>query len=487
MTDIMRILAILTLLLLAMSPGVGCKSDRPDGKSGDASVYALRVNGGSGDGHYAIGAVVDITADVAASGQFFDAWTGSADCVADVNAEMTTITMPDADTEITATYGKVASGLVSRYTFDTDARDTYGTNHGTLHASVTDDDVRGKVLSLDGERNYVYLPPDSITVGRGEVTLSLWINPYEWVPDTTIYEEHTNTYWQFTVTRTGWYTRDSSTGISGSRDNDLAMPDVPLGEWHHLAFVYSSSSGRKALYYDGIAHSATSVSIDELTNRRTHAQVGKPGDGHYYHGLVDDLRLYDRALSVAEIALLAEMPTYALTVNSGTGDGDYGQGQVIDIVANTSISGRQFAAWVADAVDITDIHRPATTITMPGSNVEVTATYTDAAYQTLSVNNGSGGGRYQQDWAIDIDADAAPSGQVFDKWIGNTSGIANVGQAHTTLTMAASSVAVTAVYADIAPPVLSAAMLLPEVSRVLNEYSQEDETREYRQRLSLID
>jgi hypothetical protein len=85
----------------------------------------------------------------------------------------------------------VASGLVTRYTFDIDARDSIGSNNGTLTggALVANDATRSNVLSLDGADDYVSLPSGSMTAGRSEVTLSLWINPDEWVFDNTIYDE----------------------------------------------------------------------------------------------------------------------------------------------------------------------------------------------------------------------------------------------------------------------------------------------------------
>jgi hypothetical protein len=113
------------------------------------ATYTLTVNSGGGDGDYSASTEVDITADAAASGRFFDRWTGDTSGIADINDPTTTLTMPAADAEITAVYGFVVGDLISRYTFDIDARDTYGTNDGTLTggASVTNDSLRGEVLS----------------------------------------------------------------------------------------------------------------------------------------------------------------------------------------------------------------------------------------------------------------------------------------------------------------------------------------------------
>jgi len=414
------------------------------------SAYTLTVNSGTGDGNYAASTVVDIDADSAPSGMFFDAWTGDTTNIADINDPSTTLTMPSAAAEITANYTWVASGLVSRYTFDTDARDTYGTNDGTLTggASVTTDGTRGKVLSLDGTDDYVSLPSTAMAAGRSEVTLSMWINPDEWVTSNTLYDEYAETnYWQFTIREDEFMTRDSSTGTTGSRDNDLTMPSVSTGSWHHLAVVYSVSAGKKEIWYDGAISDTSGTSIDTLTSDRDGAAIGYPSDGDYYDGLIDDVRLYSRALNSTELALLAETSLYTLTVNSGSGDGDYTQSTVVDISADAPVSGKQFDEWTGDTSGIANVNAASTTLTMPASAQEITATYEDVVSYTLTVNSGSGDGSYTPATIVDIQADAPASGDDFDKWVGDTSTVGDVNAASTTLTMPSANTEVTATYA----------------------------------------
>jgi len=417
-------------------------------------AYTLTVNSGSGDGDYDPGQVIDITADTAASGEFFDRWTGDVAGIADVNDGTTTIVMPESDAEITATYADVASGLISRYTFDTDARDTQGANDGSLvnGAFVADDAARGKVLSLDGTDDYVDLPAGSMTAGRSELTLSMWIKPDEWVVGNTIWDEFAeSTYWQCSITQGYWYTRDSSTGTTGPRNNDISMPTIASGTWHHLAFVYSVSGSNKAIYYDGALHTSSGTSVDTLTSDRDGARIGGTPDSwqDYYDGMIDDVRLYNRALSVNEIALLAEETTYTLTVNSGSGDGDYVEGAIADISADAAPSGQAFDDWIGDTSNIADVNASSTTLAMPAANQEITATYTTASTYTLTVNSGSGDGTYAVGAVVDISADSPPGGKTFDVWVGDTATIANVNAASTTITIPSSNVEITATYADV--------------------------------------
>jgi len=343
----------------------------------------------------------------------------------------------------------VTSGLFSRYPFDVDAGDVVGSNDGTMTngASIVADPERGNVLSLDGDNDYVSFPEDNMARGRSEITVTMWIKPDEWTGGNAIYDEYGGDwgeYWQFSIYEGKWYTRDSSTGATGSRNNDLSLPSVPAGQWHHLAFVYSVSESRKAIYYDGALYRSTSTSVDTLTTSRAGAELGGPCDGSFYDGLIDELRFYNRALSDGEIAELATEATHTLTVNSGTGDGDYIAGAIVPISADTAPSGYGFAAWSGDTGGVADVYEPDTTVTMPASDVEITATY--GQLYTLTVVSGLGDGNYAAGYVTEIFADAPPVGKTFSEWVGDVAGVADVYADSTTVTMPAADATVTATY-----------------------------------------
>jgi chitodextrinase len=65
---------------------------------------------------------------------------------------------------------------------------------------------------------------------------------------------------------------------------------------------------------------------------------------------------------------------------------------------------------------------------------------------TLTVNSGSGDGRYLENTLVQISADAAQLGEVFDKWEGQITGIADFTSSVTNLTMPAADVTITATY-----------------------------------------
>jgi len=76
---------------------------------------------------------------------------------------------------------------------------------------------------------------------------------------------------------------------------------------------------------------------------------------------------------------------YMLTVNNGGGDGNYVEGEVVSITAETAPTGQIFEKWVAsfDNPSIYNIYALSTTLTMPSSAATITATYKAIEYVSL--------------------------------------------------------------------------------------------------------
>ncbi len=98
------------------------------------NLYELIVNSGSGE--YAAGTVVDIEAAAASEGQEFDSWTGDTNGVADVTSASTTLTMPAAAVEVTATYRNLVEPIDDLYEYALDNQDpSAGIEDGLLRYS----------------------------------------------------------------------------------------------------------------------------------------------------------------------------------------------------------------------------------------------------------------------------------------------------------------------------------------------------------------
>ena len=142
---------------------------------------------------------------------------------------------------------------------------------------------------------------------------------------------------------------------------------------------------------------------------------------------------------------------YPLTVIAGTGSGDWLPGQVVSLSAETAVPGQVFDQWTGDTDAIANIHLPDTILIMPEAATSVTAVFKAQGATTyhLTVAAGAGSGDYLAGEVVDLSADAASPGQVFDQWTGDTAAIANINLPESILVMPSAAAMVRATYKDI--------------------------------------
>ncbi len=144
-----------------------------------------------------------------------------------------------------------------------------------------------------------------------------------------------------------------------------------------------------------------------------------------------------------------QVPTYTLTVNSGSGDGSYPEDESINLNASTPpCQGSVFQNWTASDGDVSFIDDPnasSTSMNMPAKNVTLTANYSECEYN-LTVNSGSGSGLYLAGEEVPISANAPGHDQQFDGWTGDISYVTNPSNPSTTVNMPAQNLSVTASY-----------------------------------------
>ena len=134
---------------------------------------------------------------------------------------------------------------------------------------------------------------------------------------------------------------------------------------------------------------------------------------------IDGVTSYKKVISVSTIP----SPPYILTVNSGTGSGEYAGGEVVPI-STTVESNQLFTGWIADDGEIADSSALSTNFTMPNESAIVTATfvYDPSALYELDVFFGSGDGDYTYNTAVELVADNRP-GKTFTHWSTSDGGI----------------------------------------------------------------
>jgi hypothetical protein len=137
---------------------------------------------------------------------------------------------------------------------------------------------------------------------------------------------------------------------------------------------------------------------------------------------------------------------FSLTVNGGTGSGNYAGGEVVNIEATVPAE-QMFDQWTGDVSGVADVNASATTVTMPESAVSLTATFKSPF--TLTVNGGTGGGSYFEGEEVTIRANDPAVGKVFAAWTGDVTGLNDVNAVETIITMPAANVNLTSTYNDL--------------------------------------
>jgi hypothetical protein len=86
-----------------------------------------------------------------------------------------------------------------------------------------------------------------------------------------------------------------------------SVTELPLDEWHHIAATYDSSVGAAA-WVDGVAE-GTNPDPDGLATNEQPLLLGENPEatGRFYDGILDDVRIYDKALSAEEILYLIQV------------------------------------------------------------------------------------------------------------------------------------------------------------------------------------
>lgn len=145
-------------------------------------------------------------------------------------------------------------------------------------------------------------------------------------------------------------------------------------------------------------------------------------------------------------AVFLDTQQYALEVLGGHGSGAYLGGTRVRVIADPPAEGQQFGYWQGDSSLLDRGQSDSTWFTMPYRDARLIAVYEDLPRYPLMVAFGTGSGEYLAGTTVSIEAGAAPTGQRFAAWTGDTALLADPFAAATTLVMPAQAVNLTANY-----------------------------------------
>ena len=225
----------------------------------------------------------------------------------DGGAKAHTVTVPATAQTLTATFTAPPPGNpIAAYNFDagsgTTLADVTGKGHtGTLTGPTWSAAGRtGGALSFDGVNDSVRIADANDLDLTTAMTLEAWVRPTalgSW--RTVLFKEQAShmTYALYAATTSS---RPSGQAYVGGERDARATAALPTNAWSHLATTYDGASLR--LYVNGVLAATLPVSGPMAVSTGPLKIGGNAIFGsEWYAGLIDDVRVYDRPLSPAEI------------------------------------------------------------------------------------------------------------------------------------------------------------------------------------------
>ncbi|MEK7116540.1 MAG: LamG domain-containing protein [Patescibacteria group bacterium] len=238
-------------------------------------------------------------------------------------------------------------GLVGYWSFNegvgTKAGDSSGRgNTGTISSATWTSGKLGKALSFNGASDKIALPNSFGSFGTtNDFSISVWFKDSNTIDNTDcIFSKYTGgfNWWCFGLRdghKLGFF-GDPFTGVSTTQTyND--------NKWHHAVGVRSSLGTTMTVFVDGVqVKQSTGLTVRDLSLNNGTSIGEYAGGAHFFLGSLDDVRIYNRALTPSEVAKLYKAGE--AKVNASSADLDNG---------GTLESGL-VGLWTFDGKDITD-------------------------------------------------------------------------------------------------------------------------------------
>ncbi|ALG68277.1 LamG-like jellyroll fold domain-containing protein [Beggiatoa leptomitoformis] len=221
-----------------------------------------------------------------------------------------------------------ADGLVAYYPFNANALDESGKgNDGVMYGVTPIEDRfnnKNSAFSFDGSTSYIRVNSKPELSGFNDMSISVWIYKDSLKPISSNLEniESIVTKWFFNCPNSTNPINQDTYALALGSNNTIAgatnrycntdVPNTPTvlttNKWVNTIFSHSSNGGGK-LYINGklVSYDSRGGSIVQSTNPLIIGADNKQGNlWRFFNGSIDDIRIYNRALTDAEIKQLYE-------------------------------------------------------------------------------------------------------------------------------------------------------------------------------------
>lgn len=216
--------------------------------------------------------------------------------------------------------GNLNTGLVGWWTFDgptmrTNVGDSsgQGNNGALLGFGATSSAVvagkMGQALQFDGSSNSIYAGTSASTDLVSTMTISAWVYPRNLANFPSLIGKRNSTNnWPFVLILTA-SNQLQLYSDAGSALNVISDASLPLNKWTYITVTRSGTT--ITFYFNGVPQSGGTLTLAQgssapsaLLCLGSQSIGGSLCNSNLFNGLLDDVRLYNRALSSAEVKQL---------------------------------------------------------------------------------------------------------------------------------------------------------------------------------------
>lgn len=207
------------------------------------------------------------------------------------------------------------NGLVGWWPFTGNANDLSGNgNNGTNNGATLTTDRFGNLnnaYNFDGNNDFVSVPRNNIS----NFSVSLWLHTNINTEFSALVDANVSN-WELYLknlkpTFTKWIL------APGNYQELISTTTLPLSQWHHLTYTYSSNNVN--IYLNGLLISSfNNINLTNLNSGLYYFGASISGSSQFYSGKIDDIGIWNRALTQQEITNLynASLSTEDFAINT---------------------------------------------------------------------------------------------------------------------------------------------------------------------------
>jgi len=232
-------------------------------------------------------------------------------------------------------------GLVAEWHFDEGSGsvlvDSSGNGHdGVIYGATWVEGKYGNALYFDGVDDYV----DIGDMSTAKFTIEVWFKLDSIHKQAVIQTDEgtihigNNPMQDNEIEFSDWVNRDGQNSQYFSEIDNA----VTVGDWYHAALT-STAAGSGKMYLNGDEKFITWIYDAGVTGIYSNDMIGNGGREHYFNGIIDEVRIYNRALTADEIKSHYEGKQTALSLTKSAVPHSIKQGQITTVTLTAKNTG----------------------------------------------------------------------------------------------------------------------------------------------------